>query len=1228
MKINKLTESKKIKEGYSHFEFTSGANPYIAKTKDEAERIKRSRGDSAKYVGSINGIDYYKVDDSEKDLFRVDESYGSEKHPEQDMITDALMNIKGTTKVEFDYRPNDGVYRNPENHLILLVFCKDADIFGDGFDYFRNRKEWKNKVISTLRSLGWVQEDPMEDNDTYLYLVLKKRAVTEDLDNQEVIFQKGNKKIIKDGYGYAIDDGINANRFYVNDNGEPKFDDGCSSKYWLAKVKSLIKSGEITPRKNESLNEGHQIQNYKGYELDWNEDGIDPEEGVANFEVYIRKNGKELTDKNGSVLTFNGFRQAREYIDNLPISSEEMKEKNINSLVKLRDGINKYFDSQEDLKDNYEANLYYQNNVAEFSITYWDGPTRETNMLLVVYHLDTDEWELSFKEWSDEEEDLVEYSDSGKGYNDLIDTIDKYSLSVFVVFGFDVSALKEDTDMDRYSKSHAPKLEESTVKHNINEDIEVSNIAHYIIDHYEFDDMQDKHDCINSIRDSFKYEKTISKEELEQFIGAHNGRDKMEEDFGFKNGDRYLGGLPSEPSELEYAKALNQTYLNSDKFKEEKQFVIDFAEACKLDGSRCMDYNEFAEVLADDGMIATNTLWKIYQDTLDGRDKVNESKSIKESSYKKGDRVELDNGMTGTVTKDFDWENEDQVSVEIDGTKEMRYPRSETLKDLRESYQDYRFDVSCNDGPTKTVSLVWKENDIEGAKEMAKKYYAQEHTTYADDRENKWTIEESLTEDTAVSSSMEFDDDTDDMSFYYEDEQWEEPGVSPRKDFYEDGKEFTWVKRHGDVEHLDFDNWSVWEAYCHDDAESYYFIVDEDTEFIDWGPVDTLEEAQEFLQSKVSDWENDYEFVDNFVDDDLDEGIFDKIKGYGKDLVKGIASQAGTIAKNAAGMAKQAVDNKRGNDLQNSVGGDIFTLAKGAGAEVTTTSDNKSTIIQLPDNMNANDKKALLDAINETGIKYDKNLAAKGMIQIPTSEVKKAQKVINKDKKMQLKADNKQAKAQQDLKNMFSQAGITKLSQLKDLGILSESFGDENAYDVSVYLFPPLTDEDLDMLRAYNLTYLGRNYGPYGDEDNYVVAGNESSLRNYANKYLGYELHPGYLYDYDDFAGEIEVNENLLSEGLQEEPHSIEAGPTVGMAQLLSDLIKDEYEAIDGYNSVIATADAEGYDDMIDVLTDVQAEENVHIGQLQELRKMVDPNAHMVEDGEEEAEEELSNPIM
>ena len=114
-------------------------------------------------------------------------------------------------------------------------------------------------------------------------------------------------------------------------------------------------------------------------------------------------------------------------------------------------------------------------------------------------------------------------------------------------------------------------------------------------------------------------------------------------------------------------------------------------------------------------------------------------------------------------------------------------------------------------------------------------------------------------DESVVSSSHEFDDDADDLSYYYDDESWEEPGVNPRKDFDADGREYTWVKRHGDVLHLDFDNWAVWEAYCHDDAESYYFIVDEDTGFIDWGPCETQQEAQDFLDSKKFDWDSEYE---------------------------------------------------------------------------------------------------------------------------------------------------------------------------------------------------------------------------------------------------------------------------------------------------------------------------------------------------------------------------------
>ena len=64
---------------------------------------------------------------------------------------------------------------------------------------------------------------------------------------------------------------------------------------------------------------------------------------------------------------------------------------------------------------------------------------------------------------------------------------------------------------------------------NLKESIEVATIANYITDHYDFDDIDDKYSCINSIKDSFKDEKIISKEELEQFIGSHNGKDKVNE---------------------------------------------------------------------------------------------------------------------------------------------------------------------------------------------------------------------------------------------------------------------------------------------------------------------------------------------------------------------------------------------------------------------------------------------------------------------------------------------------------------------------------------------------------------------------------------------------------------------------------------------------------------------------------------------------------------------------
>lgn len=108
-----------------------------------------------------------------------------------------------------------------------------------------------------------------------------------------------------------------------------------------------------------------------------------------------------------------------------------------------------------------------------------------------------------------------------------------------------------------------------------------------------------------------------------------------------------------------------------------------------------------------------------------------------------------------------------------------------------------------------------------------------------------------------------------------------------------------------------------------------------------------------------------------------------------------------------------------------------------------------------------------------------------------------------------------------------------------------------------------------------------------------------------------------------------EFIEESLTESLGEitDAQPIETGAAVGMASVISDLIKDEYEAIDGYNSAIATAEAEGFEDMVKVLTEIQAEENLHIGQLQAIMNTLDPNAHLVDDGQQEGIEQLANPL-
>ena len=129
----------------------------------------------------------------------------------------------------------------------------------------------------------------------------------------------------------------------------------------------------------------------------------------------------------------------------------------------------------------------------------------------------------------------------------------------------------------------------------------------------------------------------------------------------------------------------------------------------------------------------------------------------------------------------------------------------------------------------------------------------------------------------------------------------------------------------------------------------------------------------------------------------------------------------------------------------------------------------------------------------------------------------------------------------------------------------------------------------------------------------------------------------GHFDDYkiDEFDDDIFIYEPLAKANALTD-HNGEAvpeGPKVGIdsgiADTLINLINDEWEAIQGYNNfreMILTAQNNGdgnYTDMLRVIDEVVNEENLHVGQLQELLKKVSPNTESIAKGEEEAQEQL-----
>lgn len=98
-------------------------------------------------------------------------------------------------------------------------------------------------------------------------------------------------------------------------------------------------------------------------------------------------------------------------------------------------------------------------------------------------------------------------------------------------------------------------------------------------------------------------------------------------------------------------------------------------------------------------------------------------------------------------------------------------------------------------------------------------------------------------------------------------------------------------------------------------------------------------------------------------------------------------------------------------------------------------------------------------------------------------------------------------------------------------------------------------------------------------------------------------------------------------EELEKTPNPPDSTKGFGIANILSSLIQDEWQAIDGYNSaIVSLAEMHFDEDILNVFKDIVAEEHTHIGQLQKALEEVSPNASAIQQGETEGEEQIDSP--
>lgn len=162
--------------------------------------------------------------------------------------------------------PEDGTFYNSTNRIadIELVLTINGDWKHDHLYADELAEEfWKAKGYTLLNS----SENVIGDSDSDWYRAEHKYILVKDTDGQmadridgfrrlfgenlnessdrDVLSKVGSYEIIKDGYGFGIDDGTTVNRFFVDNDGVPHFDYEPTNKMLRKAIDKLVKSGKL-----------------------------------------------------------------------------------------------------------------------------------------------------------------------------------------------------------------------------------------------------------------------------------------------------------------------------------------------------------------------------------------------------------------------------------------------------------------------------------------------------------------------------------------------------------------------------------------------------------------------------------------------------------------------------------------------------------------------------------------------------------------------------------------------------------------------------------------------------------------------------------------------------------------------------------------------------------------------------------------------------------------------